>query len=214
MHYLKCEQCGHINVLKTEYLTFCSNCNKKLDNSFSEWQKRNQGKSFDDYKQLVCISETEIQRQIEEARPKKSKSAKYWIGFIVLFALFYVVGQFGGEKLSELFLKSSIDKVLMAAASEINESCPVMIDNATRLDNAIALPGKIFQYNYTLVNTLKDSINIEEIRNYLEPTIINFVKTSPDMKTMRDNKTTINYYYKDKSGKYLLTISVEPKLYE
>ena len=27
-----------------------------------------------------------------------------------------------------------------------------MVDNATRLDNAIALPGNTFQYNYTIVN--------------------------------------------------------------
>jgi len=60
----------------------------------------------------------------------------------------------------------------------------------------------------------KDSIMIDDLRNYLEPTIINFVKTNPDMKKMRDFKTTVNYYYKDKTGVYLFTISVKPEQYE
>lgn len=89
-----------------------------------------------------------------------------------------------------------------------------MIDNATRLDNVIALLDNVFQYNFTLVSMTKDSININELKGYLEPSIINFVKTNPDMQTMRDNKVTINYYYKDKEGVYLFTISVKPEQYE
>ncbi len=30
MHYLKCDQCGHLNEAKTEYLTFCTACNKRI----------------------------------------------------------------------------------------------------------------------------------------------------------------------------------------
>jgi hypothetical protein len=103
---------------------------------------------------------------------------------------------------------------MMETASEINKSCPIMIDNATRLDNAVALPGNIFQYNYTLVNLIKDSVNINELKNYLEPTIINFVKSNPEMKSLRENKTTINYYYKDKTGLFLFTVSVKPIQYQ
>lgn len=39
MHYLRCNNCGHFNEVKTEYLTFCSKCNKKLNNSYGEWRK-------------------------------------------------------------------------------------------------------------------------------------------------------------------------------
>lgn len=212
MHYLKCSQCGHANLLKTEYLTFCSSCNRKLENNFTEWKKQNQDKSLEEYKHLVCISESELESKTVEKRP--TKGAKYWIGFIVFFAILYTAGQFGGEELVKIFRKPSLDKTLMTVASEINESCPVMIDNATRLDNTIALPENVFQYNYTLINKTKDSVDIESLRSYLQPTIINFVKTNPDMQTMRENKTTVNYYYKDMTGKYLLTISVDPKLYE
>ncbi len=103
---------------------------------------------------------------------------------------------------------------MMKAASEINESCPIMIDKDTRLDNTIALPDNIFQYNYTLVNLEKQEINVGELKNYIEPNVINNVKTSPDMKDYRENRTTMVYYYKDKNGEFVLKINVSPEKYE
>jgi hypothetical protein len=214
MHFLKCNNCGHLNEVKSEYLIFCSDCNKKLDNNFSDWQRRNPEKSLDDFKQLICVSREEIEKSNQKVKPNRIKGLKYWIIFAVAFAIFYAIGQFGGEKIVGLFKKSTFNKAMMVTASEINKSCPIMVDNATRLDNAIAMPDNVFQYNYTLVNMVKDSVNIGELKNYLLPNITNFVKTNPDMKQIRDNKMTVNYYYKDKVGVYLFTISVKPEQYE
>jgi hypothetical protein len=211
--FLKCNNCGHFNEVKTEYLTFCSGCSKKLDNNYSDWLRRNSDKSFDDFKQMVCTS-SKTETVKTKAKSSGPKGLKYWISFALAFAIFYGIGQFGGEKIADLFRKPAFEKALMESASEINKSCPIMVDNATRLDNAIALPGKIFQYNYTLVSMVKDSINIDDLKNYLEPVITNQVKTNPDMKGFRDNKTTVNYYYKDKTGVYLFTISVKPEQYQ
>ena len=89
-----------------------------------------------------------------------------------------------------------------------------MIDSETRLDNTITLPPKIFQYNYTLVNIEKETVDIIALKEYIEPNITNFVRTNPDMKFQRDNKVTVNYYYQDKDRNYLFTISVTPEQYE
>jgi len=212
MHFLKCNSCGHFNEIKSEYLVFCTKCNKKLDNNYPDWSKRNSDKSFYDYKQMICTTKID-NLTTDKPKAKKTKGLKYWIGFVVFFAIFYAVGQFGGEKLVSLFKKPAIDKAMMEMASEINKSCPFMVDNLTRLDNAVAMPNNVFQYNYTLINIVKDSLDINELKNNIEPTIINFVKTNPDMKAMRDNKTTVNYYYKDMTGVFLLTISVGPDKY-
>ncbi|MBN2639685.1 MAG: hypothetical protein JXR65_11445 [Bacteroidales bacterium] len=213
MHYLKCNNCGHYNEVKSEYMVFCANCNKKLNNSFSEWVKRNPEKSFDDYKQVVCTTE---KAEIKEQKPKskKVKSLKYWIGFAVAFAIFYAIGQIGGEKIVDLFRKPLIDRVLMKTASEINKTCPVMVDQYTRLDNAVVLPDKVFQFNYTLLNIDTESVNINELKKNLEPSIINYVRTSPQIQKLRDEKVTINYNYRNDSGAYLFTISVKPEDYE
>jgi len=214
MYFLKCSKCGHFNEVKTDYLMFCSNCNKKLDNNYTDWQIVNPDKSIDDFKKLICISEEDIQKASIKEKPSKPKGLKYWIAFAVAFAVFYAIGQFGGEAIVKFFRKPAFDKALMEIASELNKTCPIMVDAETRLDNSMALPNNIFQYNYTLVNIDKDSVNIEEARKYLEPTIINVVKTNPEMKVFRDNKTTMNYSYKDKSGIFLLTISITPEKYE
>ncbi|WP_320019299.1 hypothetical protein [Labilibaculum manganireducens] len=213
MHYLKCNNCGHLNELKSEYMTFCTKCSKKLENNYSDWKNRNSDRSFDEYKQVVCTTEA-IESLKEIPKSKQRKGLKYWIAFAVAFAIFYAVGQIGGESLAGLFRKTTFDKALMEMAGELNKSCPIMVDNATRLDNAVALPDNVFQYNYTLISMSKDSVNIEELKSYLEPTIINSVKTNPDMQGMRDNKVQMKYYYKDKWGVYLFTIAVKPEQYE
>ena len=110
--------------------------------------------------------------------------------------------------------QSTFDKALVQSASELNKMCPMMVDAETRLDNAIALPNKVFQYNYTLINVVKDSINIEELTGYLKPNIINNVSTNPDLKEYRDNGVTMVYFYKDKDGVFLTKIEVTPDLYK
>lgn len=89
-----------------------------------------------------------------------------------------------------------------------------MVDQETRLDNAVALPENVFQYNYTLVNMEKASTDASQLENYLKPILINNVKSNPDMKINRDNKTTMGYYYKDKNGEFLFKVLVTPDLYD
>ncbi|MGV8880505.1 MAG: hypothetical protein ACOH2A_15920, partial [Sphingobacteriaceae bacterium] len=126
-----------------------------------------------------------------------------------------VVGIVAMVLVQQFFFKSpSFDQQMMQMASELNKTCPVMVDAETRLDNTVALPDKIFTYNYTLVNQVKDSINVEELKNYLTPLVTNNIKTNPDMKFYRDNKITLSYYYKDKQGVFLLNIDVTPDKYQ
>jgi len=103
---------------------------------------------------------------------------------------------------------------MLATATEINKNAPIVVDNDTRLDNCVALPGKIFQYNYTLINTEKSAVNVEEFRQYLSDRLINFVKTSPQMKFARDRDVSVNYNYSDKNGEFILAIKITPQDYK
>lgn len=89
-----------------------------------------------------------------------------------------------------------------------------MVDEFTRLDNSIALPCNIFQYNFTLVNTIKSEVIPDTVKKYLEPSIISNIRTNPDLKFFRDNKTTMVYFYKDKNGEFVYKLSVTPELYK
>jgi len=44
-----CNKCGKAIDLTNKNLVFCPFCDKKLDNSFYEWSKRNTDKTFDDF---------------------------------------------------------------------------------------------------------------------------------------------------------------------
>ena len=112
-YFLKCNNCGHLNEVKSEYLIFCSGCNKKLDNNFTNWQRTNSGKSFDDFKKMVCVSGDEIQKTIPDVKSKKPKGLKYWIGFTVGFAIFYAIGQFGGEAIVKFFKSEKTSKEVL-----------------------------------------------------------------------------------------------------
>lgn len=145
------------------------------------------------------------------ASPAKKANFGKVAGGIAGFVIAYVLAQFVA---SSFFKKPSVDEALTSVASEINKSCPIVVDAETRLDNCGALPNKVFRYNYTLVNYVKDSINIGVLEENLQPSLINSVKTSPDMKFQRDNNVTLSYYYKDKAGIFLLDIEVTPDLYK
>lgn len=111
------------------------------------------------------------------------------------------------------FKPPTFDKQMMQIASELNKSCPMMVDAATQLDNAIALPENTFQYNYTLVSMEIETVDISELKNYLEPIILNTIKTNPDLKIFRDNEVIMAYNYKDRSGKHLFKLSFKPGNY-
>lgn len=128
------------------------------------------------------------------------------VGLAVGITVYFLVKQL-------VFAPPSFDEAMMEAASTLNESCPVMVDQDTRLDNAVALPENVFQYNYTLVNLIKDSIDVKAFEDYMQPMILNTVKSNPDLKIYRDNKTTMAYHYKDMNGVFITKISITADLY-
>lgn len=138
---------------------------------------------------------------------KKRPNFKTILGLVVGLLIVVLVQQF-------LFKPPSFDKQMMRIASEVNESCPIMIDKETRLDNTIAFPGKTLQYNYTLINTIKDSVDTDIMEEYLKPMILNSIKTNPDLKFLRDNNATMAYNYRDMDGEHLLKLSFTPDQYK
>lgn len=181
----QCTNCRSANSIRARY---CMNCGHALPN----------------YQPEIIVEEP-------VAAPKKKLNTAHWIGIVVgvLFAV-------GSSRLAQEYLikRPMYDKAMMEFASQLNESCPMMLDSETRLDNVAILPSRIIQYNYTLVNMNKDSMNIEGLREYLKPRVLNNAKTNPDMTSFKEAKVGMNYQYKDMFGVYVLTIEVKPKDYQ
>jgi hypothetical protein len=133
---------------------------------------------------------------------------------IILSAVTIIVAAGGYWYAQSLFSdKISFDEQLIKISEQINQNCPMVIDSETRLDNTIGGPGKMFMYNYTLVNMSKDEIDIPQFKTYIEPRVINNARTNNDMRSFRDNKVEMVYKYFDKNGVFVFDVRVLPDHY-
>ena len=86
MKYLRCDSCGHANPLKSEYLTFCEECGKKLPHTFADWRKRHPLASFPEYRQQVGIShKVQTTSRLKEGG-SRGKVILFFSVFLVLLA--------------------------------------------------------------------------------------------------------------------------------
>ncbi|MFK5856228.1 MAG: hypothetical protein QM503_08875, partial [Bacteroidota bacterium] len=113
MDYLKCDNCGHLNKIQTEYQTFCSDCKKKLDNSYTVWVRQNPNKSFEDFKKTECISDEDINIAKSNKTKTNKKGLKFYVGLAISIAVFSAIGKFGGEAIYGLFNTAGFDKAMM-----------------------------------------------------------------------------------------------------
>jgi hypothetical protein len=72
MHYIKCTHCNKLNLFRTEYLTFCDACGKKLVNNYPDWKLKNHGKSLEVFRTAVCV-QGETEQDFREV-PKTKRS--------------------------------------------------------------------------------------------------------------------------------------------
>ncbi len=109
-----------------------------------------------------------------------------------------------------------IHKVLMKFARKINETMPIVVESGLRCENVNALPGRKFQYNFTLTDLLKEDVDTSRIKNFIvkrKPLLINAIRTDSSMELFRQQKVTLIYTYRDKHANYLYNIIIKPEDY-
>jgi hypothetical protein len=133
-------------------------------------------------------------------------SKKLLIVVVILLAAILFVG----TKL--IFFKSSTpDKAVLKFATQMNKYCPAMIDVETRLDKVNALADNTLHFNYTLINRVKDSLNIENLKNYMNPVVMKKIKTSPVLSKYLDKNLTWIYTYNDNKGVFIFELTYSPE---
>ena len=132
---------------------------------------------------------------------------------IIIIAICAAIGAAVPAILNNTVFSPSVklDKELMQAASEINASCPVMVDQSTRLDNAIAGPDKRFIYNYTILVKIPEDYNNDAFVKDLRPILVNNYKNNPDCQPMFKNGVTVVCRYKRTDGTLIADIPITPK---
>ena len=186
MEKVTCTNCGFENKSNAKY---CSDCGHELPKVQNDFQGQ------------------PMQSSDNEKKDKRKKLVGIIVGAVAFGLSYFAVQQI-------FFAPPSIDKILMKTASEMNKTCPIMADQFTRLDNVLALPDNSFQYNYTVINNSKSEINLDTAKKYIEPVIINRVRTDPGLKFFREKKVTMIYNYQDKNGVFVVKYTVTPDMYK
>ena len=139
----------------------------------------------------------------------KFKNTYFWIFIVTLIVsipLYFFVKQWKVKQLP-------FNDFMLETAKNINEDCPKMIDEHTRLDDVLAIPPNELIYNYTLVNIDMDDVNINNVTPSLEAMLLKTVKENNEFKIFRENRTTITYRYFDKEGLFMVKIDITPEKY-
>lgn len=184
MSIVKCTHCEAENEAGSKY---CSNCGHELPKTEAE---------------------ITVKPPVKETKQSPKPKLLSLIAGIIAFGVSYAAVQ------QIFFKKPSFDKVMMAAASEINKTCPIMVDKDTRFDNAVVLPNNTLQYNYSLLNFDRAKINSDTLKMFITPKLINGIKTNPEMRVYRENKTTFAYNYHDTDGKFIMKVLITPDMYQ
>jgi len=86
-----------------------------------------------------------------------------------------------------------------------------MIDPETRLDKVLTFDNYNLQFNYTLVNQIRDSLPIPSLKSYMEPVILAKIKSSGTLRKFLDKNLTWIYSYNDKYGNFIFKVTYTPE---
>jgi hypothetical protein len=104
----------------------------------------------------------------------------------------------------------SVEGQLRNFAEQLNRQGKKMIDEATRLEGAEALPNRTLLYKYSLITKTASEIPPDALNQTVRPNVVKSYNTLPEMKLFRDNGITMTYQYRDKMGHLIGEFSVGP----
>jgi hypothetical protein len=130
------------------------------------------------------------------------------IGAVVLLAIIFVSAKL-------LFFSSpEADRDVLKFVKQMNSHCPSMVDNETRLDKVQFLPGNNLEFYYTLIQRDKDSVSINNLKQFMGPVILNKIKSSPTLNRYISKNLTWVYSYNDKNGDFVFKITFTPEQFK
>lgn len=104
----------------------------------------------------------------------------------------------------------SLDRQLELILFEVKKKEGTMIDESTRLDHVEILPDHKLAYTYTVIDVAQADLAPDALEKHVRPTLIEYFKSSPDMRRLRGRNITFVYRYTDKNGEPLGELSLAP----
>jgi hypothetical protein len=104
-------------------------------------------------------------------------------------------------------------RTLASATAFINDRCPEMVDEETRLDSVLLNHEDQLIYYYSLPNKVSSGINPSAFNAFLLTGIIDNVRSNPDLRMHRDSSITFVFNYRGRNGELITEFSVAPERY-
>jgi hypothetical protein len=128
------------------------------------------------------------------------------IGTLVIISSLTIGGYFlfGKGYLSAFIFKQQ----LAIDVSRFNKECPILVDDDTRLDEALLLDELEIQYSYTCFNIDAENYDAVNLRKTLTEHLTKTIKEGAEYALARQNKVGYSYVFNDKKGIFLMTIHI------
>ena len=104
--------------------------------------------------------------------------------------------------------KSNIEKILNRTVEEVNNSCPMFVDEETRLEYVEIDEDGFFHYIYTFPMLTKNDIDIPYFYISQSERLNNEYKTNSYLSNFRKYNVTLRYTYFDMYDNQIISIIV------
>ena len=105
---------------------------------------------------------------------------------------------------------SNISQVLVEASDIINQQLPMNIDPTVRWDSTSAGPGKLMNYNYTLVKYSATQLDGSQFASQFRPFVNDMLCNDSSSQIFRDNDVALNINIYDNSQSLVSRVKVSP----
>lgn len=102
----------------------------------------------------------------------------------------------------------SIEEGFLEAEAFINAQAPIKIDDQTRLNKAIAGPGDLMTYYYSLTQVTVADVEPATVLKDIKPKVLKSLCSNPDMQPVLQAGARLVYVYSDMAGKEVGRINV------
>jgi|SRR5690554_1583248 len=112
------------------------------------------------------------------------------------------------DRNQQLSNEQSIEESFQEAEVFINSRAPIKIDDQTRLDKAMAGPGDLMTYFYSLTNVAIADVDPAAVLEDIKPKVLKSLCSNSDMQPVLQAGAKLVYVYSDMAGKEVGRINV------
>lgn len=102
-----------------------------------------------------------------------------------------------GQQFSD---EQSIEEGFLEAEKVINSQAPIKIDDQTRLEKALAGPGDMITYFYTLTTVTIEEVDSTAVLENIKPKLLSNLCSNVEMQPVLQAGAKIVYVYSDKNN--------------